>query len=342
LGWLLQQNGIEMRAIVFDRFGEPAEVLSLRDVPLPEPGPGQVRVRMLVAPINPSDLMVIRGSYARLPTLPATPGFEGVGIVEAAGPGLLGKFYKGKRVVVPNSRTGSWADYAVLPTKMAIPISNKIPLEQAAMFLVNPATAYIMTRRVLAVPVGGTLLQTAAGSALGRMVIRLGKRFGFRIINVVRRREQVAELRELGAETVLCEADGDLSEQVLKATNAEGVRYAIDPVGGATGTAVVRSLAVGGRMLVFGTLSNEPLSLSPRELIARDATVSGFWLGNWMMQQKLLGKLKLIRTLTGLILDGVLVSDVGESFPLEGIADAVRSAEQTARKGKTLLRIGTP
>jgi NADPH:quinone reductase len=195
---------------------------------------------------------------------------------------------------------------------------------------------------VLAVPVGGALLQTAAGSALGRMVIRLGKRFGFRTINIVRRREQIAELRALGADTVLCEADGDLSEQVLKATNGEGVRYAIDPVGGATGTAVVRSLAVGGRMLVFGTLSNEPLTLSPRELIARDATVSGFWLGNWMMQQKLLGKLKLIRTLTGLILEGVLVSDVGESFPLESIADAVRSAEQTARQGKTLLRIGTP
>jgi NADPH:quinone reductase-like Zn-dependent oxidoreductase len=331
-----------MRAIVFDRFGEPADVLSLRDVPQPEPGAGQVRVRMLMAPINPSDLMVVRGTYARLPKLPATPGFEGVGIVDAAGPGLLGKFYRGKRVVVPNSRTGSWADYATLPAKMAIPISNQVPLEQAAMFLVNPATAYIMTRRVLNVPAGDSLVQTAAGSALGRMVIRLGKRFGFHTINIVRRREQVDELKALGAETVLCEADGDLSEQILKATRNEGTRFAIDPVGGATGTALVRSLAVGGRMLVFGTLSNEPLELSPRELIARDATVSGFWLGNWMLRQKLPGKLKLIRALTGLILEGVLDSEVGESFPLEKIADAVRSAEQSARKGKTLLRIGTP
>lgn len=329
-----------MRAIVFDHFGEPAEVLALRDVPMPELGAGQVRVRMLAAPINPSDLMVVRGTYGKLPTLPATPGFEGVGVVEAAGSGMLGKFYVGKRVIVPNSLTGSWAEYAVVPTKQAIPVSAKVPLEQAAMFLVNPATAFVMTRRVLDVQPGAWLLQTAAGSALGRMVIRLGKRFGFRTINVVRRKEQVAELQALGGDVVLAEVDGELSSQVAKVTNGAGVPYAIDPVGGTTGSEVVRSLAVGGRMLVFGTLSPDPLSFSPRELMSRNASVSGFWLGQWMAQQNLLGKLQLIRTLTGLILEGVLASEVGESFPLDRIADAVRTAEQPGRGGKSLLTIG--
>lgn len=95
-------------------------------------------------------------------------------------------------------------------------------------------------------------------------------------------------------------------------------------------------------MLVYGTLSSEPLSFSPRELMSRDATLSGFWLGNWMMKQSLVGKLRLIRKLTRLILEGVLVSDVGENFPLDRIVEAVRTAEQPGRGGKTLLRIGEP
>ncbi len=192
-----------MRAIVFEEFGEPAEVLRIKEVPLPVPKPGEVRVRMLASPINPSDLMTVRGTYGKRPTLPATPGYEGVGIVEASGGGLLGKFLLGKRVAVMNRQTGNWADYAVIPAKQAIPLSSQLPLEQAAMFFVNPATAYVMTREVLQVPKGGWLLQTAAGSALGRMVIRLGKHFGFTTINIVRRPEQVDELKSLGADEVL-------------------------------------------------------------------------------------------------------------------------------------------
>ena len=92
-----------MRAAVFEKFGEPTEVLQVRDVPEPHPGPGEVRVRMILSPVNPSDLLVVRGRYGVLPTLPSTPGFEGVGVVDEVGPGLLGRLVKGKRVVVINS-----------------------------------------------------------------------------------------------------------------------------------------------------------------------------------------------------------------------------------------------
>src|SRR5947209_12174618 len=115
-----------MRAIVFEKFGQPAEVLQVRDAPVLEPGPGQVRVRMLAAPVNPSDLLTIRGQYARLPKLPATPGFEGVGIVDAAGPGLVGRFLVGKRVAALSSRTGSWADFAIVSARQAIPLSKHL------------------------------------------------------------------------------------------------------------------------------------------------------------------------------------------------------------------------
>lgn len=330
-----------MQAAVFDQFGEPVDVLKVRDVPVPEPKPGQLLVRMLAAPINPSDLMVVRGSYARLPTLPATPGFEGVGIVEKSGGGLYGKFLVGKRVAVLNSETGSWAEKTVLNARQAVPLSSALTVEQAATFFVNPATAYILTRKVLCVPRGEWLLQTAAGSALGKMVIRLGKSTGFRTINVVRRREQIAELQQLGADAVLVESDGDLSEQVLKQTRGTGVRYAIDPVGGATASAVVKCLGPGGRLLLYGTLSPDPVSFSPRSLMSAGATVEGFWLGNWMARQNIVGKLRLMKTLSKLILSGELSSQIDQSFPLSQVADAVRAAEQTGRSGKILLRTGT-
>ncbi|MGE5192908.1 MAG: zinc-dependent alcohol dehydrogenase family protein [Deltaproteobacteria bacterium] len=328
-----------MRSIVFEKFGEPAEVLALRDVPVPEPGRGEVRVRMLAAPVNPSDLLSVRGQYARLPKLPATPGFEGVGVVDAAGPGLLGRFLVGRRVAALNSRTGSWAEFAVVAARQAVPLSRRLPVEQAAMFFVNPATAFILTRKVLAVPEGEWLLQTAAGSALGRMIIRLGKRLGFKTINVVRRVEQVAELKAIGGDVVIADAGMNLREQVRAATGGKGVRYAVDPVGGATGAAVVGCLAPGGRLILYGTLSNDPLPLSSRDLIASAATIEGFWLGNWMARQNLIGKLRLVRILTGLILEGVLTSRVGEVFPLKNVADAVRTAEKVARGGKVLLKI---
>src|SRR5438445_11794441 len=102
-----------MQAVVFDRFGDPAEVLALRDLPAAEPGRGEVRVRMRASPVNPSDLLVVRGVYGRLPILPATPGFEGVGIIDAVGPGWLAKLRRlkpGRRVAVLNGGGGNWQE----------------------------------------------------------------------------------------------------------------------------------------------------------------------------------------------------------------------------------------
>jgi NADPH:quinone reductase-like Zn-dependent oxidoreductase len=334
-----------MQAVVFEQFGEPAEVLSVRDVTPPMVEPGQVFVRMLAAPVNPSELMVVRGIYGKLPELPATPGFEGVGVVESAGGGLYGKLLVGKRVAVLNAPTGSWCEQTVLPAKQAIPLPDDLSVEQAAMFFVNPAAAFIMTRKVLVVPQGEWLLQTAAGSALGRMVVRLGKRFGFRTLCVVRRETQVAELTQLGADAVVVfdpttDDAVKLRAAVDEKTNGRGVQYAIDPVGGATGSAVVECLGRGGRMLVFGTLADEPLSFSSRALMTPGAQIEGFWLANWMAKQGLIGKLRLVKQVKGLMREGILVSDVSESFPLERVTDAVTAAEQPGRGGKVLLRIG--
>src|SRR6516164_550799 len=238
-----------MKAIVCEKWGDPEEVLHVRDVPDPAPRRGEVRVRMIASPINPSDLLMVRGQYGRQPPLPATPGFEGVGVVEA-GSGLLARRVMGRRVAVLNSGNGNWKEHVVIPARQAVPVPKELTDEQAATFFVNPASALIMTRHVLQIPPDAWLLQTAAGSALGRMVIRLSKRHGFRTLNVVRRREQAEELLREGGTAAVATNDEDLAERVRAFTDGAGVPFALDAVGGATGSSLVSLLTRGGRMLV--------------------------------------------------------------------------------------------
>jgi len=329
-----------MKAVVFERFGEPIEVLQVREVPTPEPGPGEVRVRMIASPVNPSDLLVVRGRYGVLPTLPSTPGFEGVGVVDKAGPGLLGRLVLGKRVTVINSAGGNWAEYAVIPAKQARPVAADIPDEQVASFFVNPATVLAMARHVLKVPKGEWLLQSAAGSVLGRMMIKLAKHDGFKTINVVRRSEAKEELLKLGGDVVISSSEGSIPEQVRKIVGAEGVKFAIDPVGGETGTGVFQSLAADGQMLVYGSLAQEPIQIDSRLMIAGKRVVQGFWLGHWMRERSIPSALLLFREITNLIRSGVLATDPGRSISIDSIHEAVRAAEEVGRHGKVLLSIG--
>jgi NADPH:quinone reductase-like Zn-dependent oxidoreductase len=333
-----EDEGGRMKAVVLDRWGEPEEVLQVRDVPEPQPGRGQVRVRMLASPINPSDLLMVQGRYGRQPPLPATPGFEGVGVVEA-GSGLLARRVMGRRVAVINGASGNWQEKVVIPARQAVPVPRDVSDEQAATFFVNPASALVMTRYVLRVPAGTWLLQTAAGSALGRMVIRLGQRYGFRTLNVVRRREQAEELLRLGGTAAVATNEEPLFERVQALTGGEGIGHAIDAVGGDTGTEAIRCLGRGGRLLVYGTLAGEPIRIDPRVLLVGQKRVEGFWLSEWARDQGVVTMLVLFRRIGRLLREEVLTSEVGSTFRLEEIRAAVRQAAQPGRQGKVLLRI---
>src|ERR1700674_5818841 len=231
-----------MKAIKFTQHGEPKDVLAVTDGPLPEPGEDEVRVRVLLSPINPSDLLYVRGHYSGVtPTFPASVGFEGVGVVDALGAGVQ-NLTVGQRVFARNSQGGNWADYVVIPSAKAFPAPQGIPDEQVASLLINPASAILMLRHILRIPRGEWLLQSAASSELGRMIIRLAKRDGIRTLNVIRRKEGAAELEALGADAVIVATDGPIDEQVREIIGPEGIRFAIDPVAGQTGTEIFRSL----------------------------------------------------------------------------------------------------
>jgi len=328
-----------MKAVVFERFGDPSEVLHVRDVPVPEPGRGQVRVRMLASPVNPSDLMTVQGNYGRRPELPATPGFEGVGVVEAAGPGLLGRLRVGRRVAVLNRAGGNWQEQVLVPARQVVPVPANVSDEQAAAFFVNPASALVMIRSVLKVPAGAWVLQTAAGSALGRMVIRLGRHYGFRTINVVRRRAQAQELLQAGGDAAICSAEESIEERTKALTEGAGVRFALDAVGGETCSAVARALAPGGRLLLYGTLSDEPMVVHPRILMTGQKRIEGFWMSEWSQAQSIVTMLRLFRQIGRLMNAGVLVSEIGNSYPLDEIQAAVKQAATPGRQGKVMLRI---
>jgi NADPH:quinone reductase len=211
---IAHNGGNAMKAVQFDHFGEPASVLTVQERPIPEPGEGEARVRILASPVNPSDLLYVRGHYSGVAAhFPAPVGFEGVGVVDALGPHAEHPTL-GQPAVIVNSDGGNWAEYAVVPVRDLIPAPSGIPDEQVASFLINPASAILMVRHVLAVPHGEWLLQSAAGSELGRMIIRLGRRDGFRTVNVVRRHDSVTELERLGADAVIVSADGPIDEQV--------------------------------------------------------------------------------------------------------------------------------
>jgi NADPH2:quinone reductase len=329
-----------MKVIRFEQFGEPSEVLHLAEAPVPEPGPGQVRVRMIASPINPSDLLTVQGRYGVLPKLPAIPGYEGVGVVDKAGPGLIGQWLVGRRVAVLNQAGANWGEYVNVPAIRAIPVSSDIPDAQVASFFVNPATVLAMARLVLKVPKGAWLVQSAAGSTLGRMMIKLGKHDGFKTLNIVRRPEAMDELKALGADALICSGDGPIAEQVRAIVGSEGVKYAIDPVGGDTGTGIFDSLGDGGRMLVYGTLEEAPIRVDPRKMIAGRRIVEGFYLGHWAADRSKIKMLLLFREIAALIRKGVLATELGREYPLDAIVDAVRDAQGVGRRGKVLLRIG--
>jgi NADPH2:quinone reductase len=242
-----------MQALVARTVGEPATVLQLETRPVPRPGPGQVRVRVHAAPVHPTDLHIIRGRYGFAPEFPAVPGVESVGTIDALGDGVE-SVAVGQRVVTIGI-TGTWQQYVLADAARVLPVPEPMSTSTAAQLLTNPLTAVLLVTRELVVAPGEWLLQTAAGSTVGKLVVQLGRHLGFRTINVVRRRAAVEELLELGGTEVICTDDEDLVGRVSQIVGDEGVSKAIDSVAGRLGADVARSLADGGEMVVYGALS---------------------------------------------------------------------------------------
>lgn len=321
-----------MNSLQFHQPGPPAEALSLIEQSLPAPGPGQVRVRVGAAPINPSDLMFIQNRYGIRPQLPSGAGFEGMGTIDALGEGVA--LPVGQRVSF--SGLGSWAEYALVDGRALIPVPDAMPDETAAQLFVNPVTAYAMVRES-GVPPGGWLLVTAAGSAFGKLVIQFCRRLGIRTIGTVRRPDLIDELKALGADAVIDVSRESITEAVRELTGGKGVPCILEAIAGRAAAEVLPCLSRGGTMLVYGALSLEDMPINAGLLIFKTLTIRGFWLSTWLPAAPTEVRNEVFATVIGLLTDGTVRVPVEGRYPLDQFAQAIRHAEAEGRAGKILF-----
>jgi len=324
-----------MRALVHDSFGDPAEVLTVRDVPLPEPGVGQVRLRTIASPIHNHDLWTVRGTYGFKPDLPARSGTEAVGLVDALGDGVQ-TLAVGQRVAT-GSAFGAWAEYFTAPAAGLIPVPDGMPDETAAQLVSMPFSAIALLESLGLEP-DQWLVQNAANGAVGRLIAQLGSARGIRVLGLVRREAGVAELAAQGIGSVVATDTADWRERVAEITQGASVPAGVDSVGGAASGDVLSLLAENGRLVVFGAMAAPVMELASGDIIFKQATVTGFWGSRVTAAMPPAQRSVLIGEIVTRIGEGTLTLPVSQTYAFKDISAAARANFEPGRVGKVLLR----
>jgi NADPH:quinone reductase-like Zn-dependent oxidoreductase len=340
-----------MRAVRFARTGGP-EVLSLDDVPVPEPGPGEALVRLKAAGINHLDVWLRTGA---LPApLPHIPGSDGAGEVAAVGPGVT-EVREGERCLIAPMRfcgrcaaclsgaqqlcegfaifgtdaPGTCAEYTVAPARSLLPLADGIPFTDAAATPVAGLTAWhtLVTRARLAP--GETALIHSAGSGLGSFAVQVARLAGARVLATVGDRAKVEKAEALGAEVIVRSEHTDLAAEVRARTGGRGADVVLDHVGAWLFAANLASLARGGRLVVCGTTTGGDVAFNLRTLFGPQQSILGARLGS-------LGEL--VR-LMDLVAAGTIRPVVDTVFPLAEAAAAHARMEGRAVFGKLVLEV---
>ncbi|MDY7225396.1 zinc-binding dehydrogenase [Hyalangium rubrum] len=325
-----------MRALCLTAYDGRPESLQVTEMPVPKPAAGQVLVRVSAAPINPADLMFVRGLYGVKRSLPTVPGFEGSGTVVAAG-SVAGRLLVGRRVgCIPTpNMDGMWAEYVVVPAMQCLPLLPRISDEQGSSMFINPFSAWAMmdlARRGKHL----ALAQSAAASALGRMVLKLSLKENLPLVNIVRRAEQEALLRKLGAEHVVNSSEPEFEERLRIKCHELGVTLAFDAVAGPMTGQLAQALVDGGTVVVYGGLSEQESRIHPKELIFRRKKIEGFWVSDFFSKgfnRDQLRALVGVATMVGKDLE----TPIRAKLPLESAAEALRIAASDMTAGKVLF-----
>lgn len=324
-----------MRALVHHEFGDPSEVLAVEERPLPQPGAGEVRVRMLLSPIHNHDLWTVRGTYGFKPELPAQAGTEALGVVDAVGEGVE-QLTVGQRVVTGGT-FGVWAEYFVTRAAGLIPVPDGLPDESAAQLVSMPFSA-ISLLESLGLSEGDWLIQNAANGAVGRMVAQLGAARGLNVVGLVRRSAGVEELRAQGIARVVATDDEGWRDRLAEITGGAPITAGVDSVGGSSAGDVLSTLAENGTLVVFGAMASPTLELASGDIIFKQATVKGFWGSVVSREMPADQRGRLFQELFARLQDGTLTLPVAGVHGLDDIAGAVAASGEAGRVGKVLLR----
>lgn len=330
------------RAIVQTVFpgSNPAESMSLVRKEKPRPSPHNVVVRMIASAVNPVDLIYIRNSFlGRFENKGAVHGSEGVGVVDEIGEGVT-SCRVGERVIplvfwkyYCGRGEGAWQDYVEVAEEDVVPVPDTMSDAVAAQFVINPWTLYGMLYD-LQIPKGKYLLQTAAGSVLGRQCIQLAKHWDIKTINIVRRDELKDELTAIGADEVINSEKEDIITRVKEITNGEGAYAGIDAVGGMLFKVVAGNVRDNGTVFIYGTLGSEDVIVGINDLM-REVKISWWNLNAFVENED--NKKNGISDILKLMEQKVIMPLVGQMFTLEEFGKAIIESEKYARGGKIIL-----
>ncbi len=323
-----------MEAVHVEVVGGP---LTVRQCPVPIPGPGEVLVRMAASPINPSDLASLLGTYKFQKPLPWIPGIEGSGTVVAGGSGLLPRLRLGKRVACASTPTcgGTWAEYMVTRASLCIPLRSDVSLEQGATMVVNPFTALALLE-IAKRGKHAAIVSTAAASALGRMLLRLCRQNGLPIICVVHRKEQVDLIHSLGGEHVLDSRATDFIPQLRELMHRLKATLILDAVAGGLTNQLLEAAPAGSTVLMYAFLSRENCALNPREFVFADKRLVGFYLSDWLEKKGVLQQLQTAGNVQRLLAT-TFQTVVHRRLPLSSVQQAIDLYVGNMSAGKVLL-----
>ena len=323
-----------MHSVQINAFGKPWEVVETVSLSDPgAPGAGEIVVDMEFSPINPSDLVLIRGLYGVKPNLPAPVGAEGVARVAKIGSGVTG-IKEGDRVLFPRGAS-TWLTRAKVKADGLFALPANADPQQLSMLMVNPPTAYLMLTEYVALKKGDWVIQSAGNSAVGRAVIAIAKKMGIHTVSVVRRPELIEELKKLGADVVLVEGP-DLAKRVREATDKARIMLALDSVGGPGLMPLNDCLANGGTLVAYGVMSGGPGPFFTAPNIFRDLTLKGFWLLNWFNKNSPERALEVQKQVASWIADGTIYTPVEATYPLSESKAAISHAAKGT--GKILFK----
>jgi len=323
-----------INAAVYETHGNPADVLHVESQPWPTPSAGEVIVKMRAAPINPADLNQIEGKYPVRAPLPATPGFEGAGIVAEVGPNVTNVAVEAL-VILPHN-VGTWRDAVAVKADELVVVPAGIEPVHAAMLKINPMTAWRLLHDYVDLPRGDWLIQNAANSAAGRAVIQIAHELGYKTVNVVRRAELIGELRAEGGDVVLVDSE-NLRREVEDAIGGPPIRLGLNAVGGESALRLANCLAPGSTLVTYGAMSLQPLKIPNGLLIFKDLRFRGIWINKWYDNATPTQRMEAFQRLFEMAKRDLLQTKVEKAYPLSQAKAAVAHAARGRRSGKIIF-----
>lgn len=319
----------------YKEYGKAHEVLSLETIALPKLEAGQAMLKVLAAPINPADMGKVAGVYGELSELPAAGGIEGIAEVTALGSDDC-DFQIGQKVFVPNG-LGSWQSHLIAQCSDLFPAPEKLTIEQAAMAWVNPATAWKLLHDFAKLQAGDVIVQNAATSAVGKLVIQIASHLGIKTVNLVRSLDSEAQLRQLGASIVLLD-DRDAPKKALELTGGKKAKVGFNSIGASSLLGMCKLLDDGGTIVTFGGMDRSLAPFPTRYLIFNDIQLRGFWVSKWYQTATRQEILSLHHELFTFMENAKIEVDVAETYPLEQWQEALAHANQAGKTGKILFK----